>query len=175
MVNREMATLMNQALFCTDVPIDMPDKWYVGILKVKIATSDINGTISGHEITNPGYARVELPNTSDYFSVVSSSAELSYVTNKQDITFPDITGGGNATVYGFFLSKQKTGGTAYVWGNLTNSRTLYQNSRVVVRAGALHFALSNTEGGSTVTTGLIVDDQGILSGSMEVSTAGILS
>lgn len=176
MVNKDMAGLVNRYMFGQATTNQVPSYWYVGILKDKIPTSDLDGSISGREITNGGYSRIRLPNTADYFQVVSSSAELSYVTNKNDIIFPDIISGTNQSIVGFFLSNVATDGTAYIWGNLGTARTLYVNSRVVIKAGALHFAISNTEGSGTSTAqGLIVDDQGVLSGNMGVSTAGILS
>lgn len=175
MVNRTAANLMNQFLFGQSSTSQIPAYWYVGVLKTKLPTSNLNGTVSGYELTNGGYYRIRLPNTADYFEVVGSSAELSYVTNKNDIVFPDITSGGNTPVAGFFLSNVQTGGNAYIWGHLSTARTVYINSRIVIKAGALHFAISNTEGSGTSTQGLIVDDNGVLSGSMDVSTAGILS
>lgn len=100
---------------------------------------------------------------------------MGYVTNKRDIIFNDITGGGNSPIAGFFLTNAQTGSTAYIWGNLTTVRTAYQNSRVVVKAGALNFSITNTEGTGTISQGLTVDDQGVLSGNMSVSTVGVLS
>lgn len=175
MINKTMANLVNQFMFGQATSTSIPSYWYLGILKTKLDPTNFNGDISSKEITNQGYARVRIPNTSDYFQVSSSSAQMSYVTNKRDITFNDITGGGNSPIAGFFLTNAQTGGTAYIWGNLTTVRTAYQNSRVVVKAGALNFSISNTEGSGTIAQGLIVDDQGILSGNMGVSTAGVLS
>ena len=175
MINKTMASLVNQYMFGQATSTSIPSYWYLGILKTKLDPTDFNGNISGKEITNRGYARVRIPNTSDYFQVSSSSAQMGFVTNKRDITFNDITGGGNSPIAGFFLTNAATGGTAYIWGNLTTVRTAYQNSRVVVKAGALNFSIINTEGTGTIAQGLIVDSRGILSGNMGVSTAGVLS
>lgn len=175
MINKTMAGLVNQFMFGQATSTSIPSYWYIGILKSKLDATDFNGNISNKEITNKGYARVRIPNTSDYFTVSSSSAQLSYVTNKQDIVFPDITGDGYSPIAGFFLTNAATGSTAYIWGNLTTVRTAYQNSRVVLKAGALNFSVSNTEGSGTIAQGLIVDESGVLSGNMGVSTAGVLS
>ena len=168
MINKTMATLVNQFMFGQATSTSIPSYWYLGILKTKLDPTDFNGNISGKEITNQGYARVRIPNS-------SSSAQMGYVTNKRDIIFNDITGGGNSPIAGFFLTNAQTGSTAYIWGNLTTVRTAYQNSRVVVKAGALNFSITNTEGTGTIAQGLIVDDQGVLSGNMSVSTVGVLS
>ena len=175
MINKTMATLVNQFMFGQATSTSIPSYWYLGILRTKLDPTDFNGNISGKEITNQGYARVRIPNTADYFQVSSSSAKMGYVTNKRDIIFNDITGGGNSPIAGFFLTNAQTGSTAYIWGNLTTVRTAYQNSRVVVKAGALNFSITNTEGTGTIAQGLTVDDQGVLSGNMSVSTVGVLS
>lgn len=175
MINKTMATLVNQFMFGQATSTSIPSYWYLGILRTKLDPTDFNGDISGKEITNQGYARVRIPNTADYFQVSSSSAQMGYVTNKRDIVFNDITGGGNSPIAGFFLTNAQTGSTAYIWGNLTTVRTAYQNSRVVVKAGALNFSITNTEGTGTISQGLTVDDQGVLSGNMSVSTVGMLS
>lgn len=175
MINKTMATLVNQFMFGQATSTSIPSYWYLGILRTKLDSTNFNGDISDKEITNQGYARVRIPNTADYFQISSSSAQISYVTNKRDIVFNDITGGGNSPIAGFFLTNAQTGSTAYIWGNLTTVRTAYQNSRVVVKARALNFSITNTEGTGTIAQGLVVDDQGVLSGNMGVSTVGVLS
>lgn len=174
MINNNMASLVNKYMFGQATTSQVPTYWYIGILKDKIPTSDLEGIISGREVTGDGYSRVRIPNTADYFQVVDSNVVLSYVTNKNDITFPNIISGSDQTIVGFFLSKVAVDGTAYIWGNLNKSKTLRVNTHVVVKAGALRFAISNTEGSSITTQGLVVNDQGILSSSVNVSTSGVL-
>lgn len=174
MINNDMASLVNKYMFGQATTSQVPIYWYIGILRDNIPISDLNGKISGHEITGSGYSRVRIPNTADYFQVMGSSEVLSYVTNKNDITFPSITSGSDQTIAGFFLSKVADGGVAYIWGNLNTPKTLRVNSHVVLKAGALQFAISNTESNSIATQGLTVNDQGILSGSVGVSPTGVL-
>ena len=100
---------------------------------------------------------------------------MGYVTNKRDIIFNDITGGGNSPIAGFFLTNAQTGSTAYIWGNLTTVGRVYKKSRVVGEAGALNFAITNAEVTGPIAQGLVVDDKGVLSGNMSVSTVGVLS
>lgn len=174
MVNRSMATLVNQFMFGQLGSTSVPSTWYVGILTSSLASTSIDGSVSGKEMTLTGYSRVAVTNDSTQFTVTSSTSTLSYVTNKEDIIFPTIGGSTNGTVAGFFLSNSKTG-TAYVWGNLTTTRTAYANSTVVIKAGALQFGLSNAGSGGTTTTGLSVDEDGVLSGVSAVSSTGVLS
>lgn len=176
MVNKSMANLLNQYMFGQASTGMVPSYWYIGILKTAIPITDLNGTITGKEISNSGYSRIQIPNTSDYFTIVSTSDELSYVANKNDITFPFIVGGSDVSVNGFFLSNQRSGGTAYIWGNLDSTKTLHVHSRVVIKAGALKFGIYNAESASGVATaGLIVDSNGVLSGNVTVDTTGVLS
>lgn len=175
MINKDMAMLVNKFLFGQDVSASIPSDWYIGMLKIKLDPSEFSGDITNKEVTNKGYSRVKIPNNGEYFSVLtSSSAEMSYVTNKYDIAFPVITGDGNAPVYGFFLSNSDTSNTAYIWGNLNVAKTAYQNTQVVIRAGALSFSVSNTEGSGTISQGLVVDDNGIMSGNVGVTSLGTL-
>lgn len=175
MINRDMAILVNKFLFGQDVSADVPSSWYIGILKARLDPSEFSGDISNKEITNEGYSRVKISNNDEYFSVLtSSSAQMGYATNKYDIVFPIITGGGNATIYGFFLSNSQDSNTAYIWGNLNESKTVYQNTQVVIRAGALSFSVSNTEGSGTISQGLVVNDDGVMSGNAGVTSLGIL-
>jgi len=174
MVNRAMATLVNQFMFGQLGIATAPDTWYVGILTSSIPATSLDGDISGKELDLTGYSRVALANTSDNFTVTSSTSILSYVVNKNDIIFPKIGGSTNGTVAGFFLSDTETG-NAYIWGNMTTTRTVYANSAVIIKAGALQFGLSNAGSGGTSVTGLSVDEDGILSGVSAVSATGVMS
>lgn len=175
MVNKDIAMLANRFIFGQDVTALVPSHWYVGILKTKLDPLNFDGDITDKEVSNPGYSRVKIPNTIEYFSVLGSSAQMSYATNNYDIVFPAITADGNATIYGFFLSNSKDEKIAYIWGNLQSAKTVYQNTQVVIRAGALNFSISNTEGSGTSSSGLVVDDNGIMSGNMSVTSLGVLS
>lgn len=170
-----MAILVNKFLFGQDVSDSIPSNWYIGMLKNKLDPSEFNGDITDKEVTNKGYSRVKIPNNDEYFSILtSSSAQMSYVTNKYDIAFPIITGDGNTPIYGFFLSDTESNNIAYIWGNLDTARTAYQNTQVVIRAGALSFSVSNTEGSGTISQGLVVNDDGIMSGNVGVTALGTL-
>lgn len=67
MINNNMALLVNKYMFGQATTSQVPTYWYIGILKDKIPTSDLEGTISGREVTGSGYSRVRIPNTADYF------------------------------------------------------------------------------------------------------------
>lgn len=175
MINKEMANLVNKFMFGQDVSALVPSDWYIGILKSKLDPLNFDGDITDKEVSNPGYSRVKVPNTIEYFSVLGSSSQMSYATNNYDIVFPPITADGNATIYGFFLSNSQDEKIAYIWGNLETAKTVYQNTQVVIRANALNFSISNTEGSGTVSGGLSVDDNGIMSGNTSVTSLGILS
>lgn len=175
MINISMATACNQLLFGQSITEQIPDTWYIGILSSQIPITEVNGNIDGKEITNPGYKRIALPNNSSTFSIAFSSAIPSYATNVSDIYFDNITGGGNVNIVGFFLSRESTGGNACIWGHMQSSKTLYVNSKVIIRANALRFAFVNTEGGGSAgSSGLVVDDNGILSGNLDVNSYGYL-
>lgn len=175
MVDTTMATACNQLLFGQTITVEIPTVWYLGILTSQIPITDINGNIENKEPTNTGYKRIALTNNETSFSVVSSSVIPSYATNVFDIYFDNFTGGSNIQLAGFFLSKEETGGHACVWGHLQTAKTIYANSRVVVRANALRFAFVGTEGGGGAGSGgLIVDSDGILSGNLDANSYGYL-
>lgn len=52
MINKNMATLVNQFMFGQATSASIPPYWYLGILRTKLDPTDFNGNISGKEITN---------------------------------------------------------------------------------------------------------------------------
>lgn len=167
--------LANKFIFGQDVSASIPSDWYIGVLKEKLDSLNFDGDITDKEITDSGYSRIKVPNTSEYFSVLGSSSQMSYATNNYDIEFPSMATDGDITIYGFFLSNSDNEKIAYIWGNLKNSMIIHKNRQVVIRAGALNFSISNTEGSSSVSGGLSVDDNGIMSGGVSVTDTGVLS
>lgn len=175
MIDTTMATACNQLLFGQTITVEIPAVWYLGMLTSQIPITDINGNIDDMEPTNTGYKRIALTNNEASFSVVSSSIIPSYATNAFDISFDNFTDGSNVQLAGFFLSKEETGGHACVWGHLQTPKTIYVNSKVIIRANALRFAFVETEGGGgSGSGGLIVDSDGILSGNLDINSYGYL-
>lgn len=175
MIDTTMATACNQLLFGQTATVEIPAVWYLGMLTSQIPITNINGNIDNMEPTNTGYKRIALTNDETSFSVVSSSIIPSYATNVFDISFDNFTDGNNVQLAGFFLSKEETGGHACIWGHLQTPKTIYVNSKVIIRANALRFAFVETEGGGgSGSGGLIVDSDGILSGNLDANSYGYL-
>lgn len=141
MISRTLANSLNKSIL-GGVTYTPPTKWYFGLSTKNIT----DGTLtSGAEPTNPGYARIELPNNSSTFSAPTydSSHTLSYVKNLIPINIPEITGGPEFTVTHFFLSTSKTGGKAEIWGEFDKPRVMMQDSQLIIRAGGAVFEILN--------------------------------
>lgn len=64
---------------------------------------------------------------------------------------------------------------ALLWGNLTTPITIQSNSGLTIRSNAMYFVIADSTSGGSITEGLVVSEDGILSGNMGVSAAGVLA
>lgn len=87
-----------------------PATWYLGLCTSVAA----NGTITG-EHSGDSYARVEITNNTTNWNTSSGGA----TSNKVDFTFPEASGSGWGALDTWFLSSSSSGGTALIWGTMT--------------------------------------------------------
>jgi hypothetical protein len=115
-----------------------PATWYMGL-----STTAINDDGSG--VTEPAggaYARVAITNNTTNFPSAPSSGTTANLTT---ITFPEATGNWG-TITTAFLSQSSSSTAAndiQHFGTLTVSRTVEQNTTVVVDIGDLDITISN--------------------------------
>ncbi len=141
MISKAFANSINQEILGGQnlIPITT---WYFGLSTKEITDGVIP---SGGEPTNSGYSRTAIANTLTNWTTATSSETypLSYITNKNNITMTEITGGSEVTVPYYFLSSSGTGTTCQIWGSFETVRKLMTDSQLVVKAGGAVFELQN--------------------------------
>lgn len=146
MISKSFANAINAAIF-GGVPLDI-DTWYLGFTTEHI---DDDGTIPAYsEPTITGYSRFAMKNNSDYFNTpkYSSAHPLSVVTNKKAVSFL-IGSNAETEITDWFLSRNKTGNTADVWGQLEESATLGADSQFAIPAGSLILSINDKDVGDS--------------------------
>lgn len=140
MISKSFANAVNAAVF-GGVALDIPT-WYFGFSTKPI---DDEGNIpTGGEPTNTGYTRVAMDNTSTFFSTptYAATAPISVVTNNKSISILIVAGQEQLASY-WFLSRNKTGNTADVWGSFVTPVSFGAGSQIVIPAGNMLLSINN--------------------------------
>ena len=140
MISKSFANSVNAAVF-GGVPLEIKT-WYFGFSTKPI---DEDGNIpSDGEPVNTGYARVSIDNNSLNFSTpaFSVTAPISVVTNKKSISMLIVAGQEQLASY-WFLSRNKTGTTADLWGSFTTPISFGAGSQIVIPAGNMLLSINN--------------------------------
>jgi len=147
-VSRSLANNINGALFGKQSTFPVIDTWYFGLCTQEPTVQESTGdAIINGEITNAGYSRVAITNSTANFNTPTHSDEipLSYVSNKTTISMPVITGGSEVEVPYFFMSRNQTGNTCEVWGKFSSIRKLTVDSQLIIYAGGAVFEIANID------------------------------
>lgn len=139
MISKSFANSINASLF-GNVSFAV-DNWYFGFSTQEI----VDGVIpSNAEPKNPGYRRYQMINNANYFNTPTYITErpISAVTNTRAIDFT-ILSGVETTVTYWFLSKEKSGNTAEIWGKFENPISLSPGVKIVIPASNLFLTVNN--------------------------------
>lgn len=139
MISKSFANSINASLF-GNVSFAV-DNWYFGFSTQPIE----DGVIPDNaEPRNTGYHRYQMPNNANYFNTPKYIEErpISAVTNVRGIGFT-IVSGTETIVTHWFLSKEKTGNTAEIWGKFDNPISLSPGAKITIPAGNLFLTVNN--------------------------------
>lgn len=140
MISKSFANSVNAAIF-GGVPLEI-DTWYVGLSMKEL---DENGNIPANaEPLNTGYARYKMKNNLTFFNTPQyyPTHPISSVTNAKPIMFMfSVTK--DESIVSWFLSRDKEGITADVWGNFDKPMSITAGSQISIPSGNMFLTVNN--------------------------------
>ena len=113
-----------------------PDYTRAATVYVALFTSAPTDAGGGTEVSGGGYARVAVTNDATNWPAASGGSK----SNGTDIVFPTATADWG-TVVAFAIFDASTAGNMLVWGNLTQSKAIYNGDTARFAAGDLTITL----------------------------------